>query len=158
MQSITRLLGVAMLAGVLPADPPSPVGYGGASAVVWRDAPDYVVLFAPANQRHAYTIAVTPTSLDSVLVEAAADPMAVPAPGAWQPRGESAEDALGTAGTYNRWLVAHLYGSRQPRVARGARMDRGRVFEAWTLISPYPSADLRTLHPGTMRLILKVDP
>ena len=84
--------------------------------------------------------------------------MVVPAPGAWQLRSESAQDALGTAGDYNRWLVARLYGSRQPRVARGARMDRGRVIEAWTLISPYPSADLRTLRPGTMRLILKVDP
>ena len=54
--------------------------------------------------------------------------------------------------------LARLYGSRLVRVVRGARADRGRVVEAWTLISPYPSADLRTLHPGTMRLILKVAP
>jgi hypothetical protein len=84
--------------------------------------------------------------------------MAVHAPGAWQPRNESAQDVFGTAGLYNRWLLARLYGSQQPRVARGARMDRGRVVESWTLVSPYPSADLRTLHPGTMRLILTVAP
>ena len=115
-------------------------------------------LFAPVNQRPAYAIAVTPASLESVLADVAADPMAVLAPGAWQPRGESPQDAFGTAGLHNRWLLARLYGSRQLRVARGARMDRGRVIEAWTLISPYPSADLRTLHPGTMRLILRVAP
>jgi hypothetical protein len=55
-------------------------------------------------------------------------------------------------------LAARLYGGRSARVARGARLDRGRVVESWTLISPYPSADLGTLHPGTMRLILTVAP
>lgn len=81
----------------------------------------------------------------------------VPTPGAWQARQEGPQDAFGTAGAYNRWQVLRLYGSRRPRVARGARMDRGRVAEAWTLISPYPSTDLGALHPGTMRLILKID-
>ncbi len=154
MQSITRLFLASILAGALP---PSPYG-GQTSAVRWLDTSDYLSLVAPVNQHQAYAITVTPATLENVLVEVATDQMAVHAPGAWQPRNESAQDVFGTAGLYNRWLLARLYGSQQPRVARGARMDRGRVVESWTLVSPYPSADLRTLHPGTMRLILTVAP
>jgi hypothetical protein len=51
--------------------------------------------------------------------------------------------------------VARLYGSRQPRVARGARADEGRVVESWTLVSPYPSADLTRLEHGTLRIVLR---
>ena len=133
-----------------------PTLVSGADRVAWRDAPEYVRLIAPTNQRKSYSISVTEAPLVDVLALITADRSAVATPGAWQPRNESAQDAFGTAGLYNRWLAAGLYGSRQPRVARGARMDRGRIIEAWTLVSPYPSADLATLHPGTMRLILKV--
>ena len=128
------------------------------AAVTWRDAPEYMGVLAPANHRDAYRIALTPSPLDDVLSELGGDQTLVRAPGAWETRQESALDAFGTAGRYNRWLMAQLYGSRQVRVARGARADRGRVVETWTLISPYPSADLHALHPGTMRLILKVSP
>ena len=105
-----------------------------------------------------YRIDVTPGNLDQVLTVLRDDPTLVHAPGAWEAGGESAPDAFGTAGAFNKWLLAQVYGSRQARVARGTRMERGRVIEAWTLISPYPSTDLRTLHPGTMRLILNVSP
>ena len=148
MQSIPRLLAVSLLTTAATAS----------AAVLWRDAPGYLDLFAPTNRQQAYAIAVTAASLGEVLGEAAGDRMAVAVPGAWQARSESPEAAFGTAGRYNRWLLARLYGSRQPRVARGARMDRGRVIESWTLVSPYPSTDLRVLHPGTMRLILKASP
>lgn len=148
MQSILRLLVAASLtilsAPVNAADP-----------VVWHAAPAYLELLAPATQRHVYSVSVTDRSLADVLAQMTADPAAVRTPGAWQPGHESPVDAFGTAGGYNRWLVLRLYGSRQPRVARGARMDRGRIVEAWTLMSPYPSTDFVTLHPGTMRLILK---
>ena len=149
MQSIPRLLVTASLIA-------APALVRGADRVAWRDAPEYVRLIAPANQRKSYSISVTDAPLADVLAQVAADPAAVAAPGAWQPRNESPQDAFGSAGVYNRWLAVGLYGSRQPRVARGARSDRGRIVEAWTLVSPYPSADLATLHPGTMRLILKV--
>lgn len=151
MQSIPRLFVAASLTAL-----PTPVN--GADPVVWQAAPAYVELLAPANQRQIYSVSVTNRPLADVLAEITIDPGAVPTPGAWEPRNESPIDAFGTAGAYNRWLVLRLYGSRQPRVARGARMDRGRVVEAWTLISPYPSTDLGTLHPGTMRLILKIGP
>ena len=124
------------------------------AAVSWQEAAAYVSLFAPAGHADSYGIAVTPAGLDDVLKELSADQTLVRTPGAWAVRYESAPDVFGTAGRYNRWLLARLYGSRPVRVARGARADRGRVVEAWTVISPYPSADLRTLHPGTMRLIL----
>jgi hypothetical protein len=147
-KSITRRVLVIALVAAAPVR----------AAVVWRDAPEYVDLFAPANHRDAYQMAVTSSGLDDVLGGLAGDQTLARTPGAWQARPESAQDAFGTAGSFNRWLLAQLYGSRQARVVRGARMDRGRVVETWTLISPYPSTDLRTLHPGTMRLILKVAP
>ena len=128
------------------------------AAVSWQEASEYVSLFAPVGYADSYEIAVTPTDLDAVREELNADQTLVRTPGAWAVRQESATDVFGTAGRYNRWLLARLYGSRQVRVARGARADRGRVVEAWTLVSPYPSADLRTLHSGTMRLILNVSP
>ena len=130
----------------------------GAAAVSWTDASELGALFVPANQRDSYSVAVTPASLEDVLSDLGRDATLVRTPGAWQPREESATDVFGTAGPYNRWQLARLYGARLVHVARGARADRGRVVEAWTLISPYPSADLRTLHPGTMRLILTVAP
>ena len=133
-----------------------PALVSGADRIAWRDAPEYVRLIAPANQRKSYSISVTEAPLTDVLALITADSTAVATPGAWQARNESPQDAFGTAGVYNRWLAAGVYGSQQPRVARGARMDRGRVVEAWTLVSPYPSADLATLQPGTMRLILKM--
>ena len=128
------------------------------AAVSWREAPAHAALFVPANQRDSYSVALTAASLEDVLAGLGADETLVRGPGAWQPREESATDAFGTAGPYNRWLLARLYGSHLVRVVRGARANRGRVVEAWTLISPYPSTDLRTLHPGTMRLILTVAP
>lgn len=146
--SITRDIVLIALVAAVPA----------AAAVPWREAAEYVRVFAPAGHADAYGIAVTSKGLDEVLKDIDADQTLVRTPGAWAVRGESATDVFGTAGSYNRWLLARLYGSRQVRVARGARADRGRVVEAWTLISPYPSADLRTLHPGTMRLILNVSP
>ena len=146
--SITRDIVLIALVAAAPAG----------AAVLWQEAAEYVSLFAPVGHADSYEIAVTPTGLDDVLKDLSADQTLVRTPDAWAVRSESATDVFGTAGRYNRWLLARLYGSRQIRVARGARADRGRVVEAWTLISPYPSADLRTLHPGTMRLILNVSP
>jgi hypothetical protein len=128
------------------------------AAVQWRESPEYVALFAPVNQRERYTAAVSRASLDSILADVEQDGDAVRTPGSWQPRDESAPDAFGKAGPYNDWQLKRLYGSRQVRVARGARADRGRVTESWTLISPYPSPDLRSVRPGTLRLVLKIAP
>jgi hypothetical protein len=150
MEIISRhLLSVALLLAL---------GAAAGAAVQWRDAPAYVTLFAPVNQRQSYSAAVSAASLDSILADVEHDAAAVRTPGSWQPRDESASDAFGTAGPYNEWQLKRLYGSRQARVARGARMDRGRVTESWTLISPYPAIDLRSLHPGTLRLVLQIAP
>ena len=163
MQSIPRslfvllvLLGPSSLIGV---GRHSPISYSEAgAAATWRDAPDYVTLFAPVNARAAYSAATSPDSLDAVLAEIRDEAASVLAPGSWQPRTESATDTFGTAGLHNRWTLARLFGSRQVRVARGARMDRGRIVESWTLMSPYPSTDLRTLHAGTLRVALRIAP
>jgi hypothetical protein len=146
--SITRVIVLIALLAAVPAS----------ATVSWQDAAEYLSLFAPVGHGDSYGISVTSRGLDEVLKELTADQTLVRISGAWAVRHESATEVFGTAGRYNRWLLARLYGSHPVRVARGARADRGRVVEAWTLISPYPSADLRTLHPGTMRLILNVSP
>jgi len=122
----------------------------------WREAPEYLAIFAPSAHRGAYRMAVTPLRLDAVLQAGAADPSLARGPGAWSPRSRLPADAFGRSGLYNRWTLARLYGSRQPRVARGARLDGGRVVESWTLVSPYPSPDLVRLEPGTLLIVLQI--
>ena len=161
MQSIPRplfllvlLLGLSSPAG---GRPPSAHSFGGAGAVAqWREVPAYVVLFAPLNERASYSAAVSRASLDAILAHVNEDAAAGRAPGSWHAGSEPPADAFGTAGLHNRWLLKRLFGSRQVQVARGTRLDRGRVVESWTLISPYPSADLRTVQPGTLRLVLRI--
>jgi hypothetical protein len=85
-----------------------------------------------------------------------ADTSLVRAPGAWQARPLPPADAFGQTGRYDRWTLARLYGARQPRVARGARREGGRVTESWTLISPYPDTALGRLETGTLLVVLRL--
>jgi hypothetical protein len=132
-------------------------GTAAQSAETWRDAPEFVGIFAPAAHRDAYRAAVSDATLDAVLAGLADDPSLVRTPGAWTARSEPALDAFGRSGSYDRWKLARLYGSRQPRVARGARSEDGWITESWMLVSPYPSADFTRLQPGTLRLVLRVE-
>ena len=122
----------------------------------WRDAPAYLHLFAPRLHRDAYRTAVSPLDLDTLLALLSADPALLKPPGAWQPRGITPSDAFGEAGTYPRWKLAQLYGARRARVARGPRMEGGRVAETWTLVSPYPDPSLERLEPGTLLIVLRL--
>ena len=124
----------------------------------WRDAPEYVRLFAPAAHRAAYRASVSPSALDAVLAAGTDDPSRLRAPGAWTAQPQYVLDAFGRSGIYDRWALARLFGAQQPRVARGARIEAGRVVESWTLVSPYPSPDFTRLEPGTLRIILGIAP
>jgi hypothetical protein len=149
LESITRRFG-AVLAAL------AALAASGQAAQEWREAPDYLAIFAPAPHRAAYRAAVSPLGLDAVLRALAADPALVRAPGAWTPQASLPVDAFGRAGNYDPWTLKRLYGSRQPLVARGSRTDGGRVVESWMLISPYPSADLARLEPGTLLVVLRI--
>ena len=127
------------------------------AATSWRDAPEYLAIFAPPAQRTAYHASMTAAPLEAVLADLEADPSLVRVPGAWSPRAQAPLDVFGRGGTYDRWKLARLYGARQPRVARGARMRDGQVVESWTLVSPYPTPDLARLEPGTLRIILSLE-
>jgi hypothetical protein len=123
----------------------------------WREVPAYLALLAPAGGRDtAYRIYASPLDLDAVLRGLKVDTALVRTPGAWQPRPMLPADAFGRAGRYDRSAMARVYGARQPRVARGARLANGRVVESWTLISPYPDAALQRLEPGTLLVVLRV--
>ena len=134
--------------------PPDPA----TSTAGWREAPEYVALFAPPLHRDAYQAFVSSLGLERALeiVPAEEAARAVAAPGSWQARPENPLDAFGAGGTYDRWKVLRLYGSQRPTVARGPRGTTGIVEESWTLISPYPSSDLATLAPGTLLIVLRV--
>jgi len=127
------------------------------SAEVWREAPEYLNLFAPRAHRDAYRIYVSPLGLDETLRALLADPAVQHPPGAWTPESISPFDAFGRTGSYNRWKLAGLYGNRRARVARGPRVDRGHV-ETWMLVAPYPDPALKHLEPGTLILVLQIPP
>ena len=148
--SITRTFRAAAAAALLLAG--APLG----SAEPWRDAPEFTEVFAPAAHRESYRASVSPQQLDAVLTALEDDGDLVRTPGAWAARPQPPLDAFGRSGPYDRWKLARLYGARQPRVARGARMEAGRIAESWTLVSPYPSADLTRLEPGTLRIVLQL--
>ena len=147
--SITRTFPAAVTAALLVAVASLPAADG------WRDAPGFVRLFAPAAHGSAYQASVSADGLDAVLMSLAGDASLVRSPGAWAPQMQPPLDAFGRSGAYDRWKLARLYGSRQPRVARGARNVGGGIVESWTLVSPYPSADLTRLEPGTLRIVLR---
>ena len=124
---------------------------------MWRDAPELLPLFAPAGPRStAYSMRVTDDGLESVLRQLDGDPALLRTPGAWDVRELAPADAFGSAGTYNRWQVARLYGAERARVSRGARTENGRAVESWTLISPYPDPSLQKLERGTLLVVLRL--
>ena len=123
----------------------------------WRDASEYLPLFAPVGGRAAaYRIVTSPGDLSTTLRQLEADDSLVRVPGAWQARAALPLDAFGLAGSYDRSALARVYGARQPLVARGARMENGRAIESWTLISPYPDTALQSLANGTLLIVVRL--
>ena len=123
----------------------------------WREAPEYVPLFAPSAHRENYRAYVSPLGLDETLTALMADPAVQRLPGAWEPKAMIPFDAFGRTGSYNRWKLAGLYGSRRARVARGPRVDHGRT-ESWMLVTPYPDPSLQRLETGTLIIVLTIPP
>lgn len=129
----------------------------GASFPGFEAAPRHVRLFTPLHlPAGTYRAYVTSERLDEVLDRLRRDP-AFGSPGSFEPKTVVALDAFGTTGPYNRWQLARLYGARRARVARGPRLEDGQVVEAWTLVSPYPDADLRRLEKGTLIIVLRTE-
>lgn len=127
------------------------------AAPAWRDAPEYLAIFAPAAPRSAaYRMRVADADVESVLRQLDEDPALLRVPGAWEVRGLAPADAFGNAGAYDRSKLARLYGGERARVARGARLESGRVVESWSLISPYPDPALATLRTGTLLIVLRM--
>ena len=123
----------------------------------WRDAAEYLPLFAPVGARAAaYRIVTSQGDLSTTLRQLETDDSLVRVPGAWQARPVLPLDAFGLAASYDRSALARVYGARQPLVARGARMENGRVVESWTLISPYPDTALQSLENGTLLIVLRL--
>jgi hypothetical protein len=125
----------------------------------FTETPTFVRLFTPGGAlRGTYRAYTTPRDLDAVLAAIRRDASTPPTGGSFEPQSVIASDAFGQSGGYNRWKLALLYGARRARVARGPRLEDGRVVEAWTLVSPYPEADLERLNPGTLLIVLRLQP
>jgi hypothetical protein len=134
----------------------SAIPAAGQMGAPWRETPAHVVLFAPAGDRAAfYRAYAAPLDLDAALSRLG-HTAATERAGEWMPHPTAPTDAFGQAGRYDRTALVRLYGPRQPRVARGARLEQGRVTESWTLISPYPDPSMRRLEQGTLLLVLRL--
>ena len=146
MAPVTALIVTAVLvtASVTRAQAPRP-----------EAPPAYLDLFTPAVHKPAYQAFVSPLPLDQLL-KSLTDPGFAASPGAWQAERQLALDAFGRAGRYDRSKLARLYGARRVDVARGPRVEAGRVVETWTLVSPYPDPRLERLEPGTLILVLRL--
>ena len=109
--------------------------------------PALTALFTPSHPRVGhYQICTTSDRIEDVVADRTLEGVP-PTYG----RVEALEplEAFGTAGPYDRFAVARLYGGRRVQVARGWRQLDDR-FESITLFSPYPDASLTHLMPGTM--------
>ncbi len=125
----------------------------------FTEAPAFVRLFTPrGSPPGTYRAYTTVRNLDTVLAAIRQDPSTPPGNGSFEPQSVIASDAFGQSGGYNRWKVALLYGARRAQVARGPRVEDGRVVEAWTLVSPYPDPRLERLNPGTLLIVLRLQP
>jgi hypothetical protein len=114
----------------------------------WTESPRFRRLFTPAGVPDGtYETFVTARPIDQVLAETGAGVEA---------QALVALEAFGQSGGYNRWKLARLYGAKRARVARFPRLEKGKVVEAWTLISPYPDHSLERLEPGTLLIVLRV--
>ena len=136
-------------------------GIGAAAQVVgdpWREAPNTCrCLRRRAPARAAYRIVHLTARPQATLRRLEADAFARARTRSLAgPRPILPLDAFGLAGRYDRSALARVYGARQPHVARGARMENGRVVESWTLISPYPDTALRRLETGTLLVVLRL--
>jgi hypothetical protein len=122
----------------------------------WREAPEYLRLFTPRLHRESYKVSVSSLGLNEVLLSLHDDPSLLRTPGGWEARMLLPFDAFGRSGDYDRSKVARLYGARRAGVARGPRLENGRVVESWTLVSPYPSTTLERLEPGTLLIVQRL--
>ena len=160
--------GAALLTPLLHAAPRAQAPGSGQSAIAgagagdalkplgdWTESPAHVRLFAPPAHQAAYRAFVSPVALDEVLRRIAA--IQPGPPGAWRPDDVSPLDAFGSSGSYNLFQLVRSYLRNRPRTAHGPwATDEG--LETWTLVSPYPTAGLDAVEPGTLLLAMRVPP
>jgi hypothetical protein len=130
----------------------------------FTETPVYVPLFTPrALPSGTYRTYTSRQDLDTILGSGVlagirGDPSRQKGQSSFEAEAVIASEAFGQSGGYNRWKLALLYGATRARIARGPRLENGRVVEAWTLISPYPDPELERLNPGTLLIVLRLQP
>ncbi len=143
-------LAAAILATVTAAAPCESIDVG-------IERPDLARLFTPlAAAPGTYVVRASDrAAADLAAALKACDPS--PAPGAWVPTRPEAHEAFGQAGIYDRLRLAELFGGKRLTVVRGS-LARGDGVDAYTLISPYPDAQLTTTNPGTLVIVVRIPP
>jgi hypothetical protein len=138
----------AILATVTAAGPCESIDVG-------RERLDLARAFTPLSAPPGtYLVKTTEQAIVGLAAKLkACDPS--PAPGAWEVTKPEAHEAFGQAGIYDRLQLAQLFGGKRLEVVRGS-LPRGDGIDAYTLISPYPDAQLSSITPGTLVIVLHV--
>jgi hypothetical protein len=109
--------------------------------------PVLTALFTPRQPEIGrYEVCTSPSPLERAIADQTADGFQFSAIERLEPA-----DAFGTAGAYDRFALARLYGGQRVRVARGWR-QRGVMYESATVLSPYPDPTLSRLTDGAMTI------
>ena len=144
---------------VLLLSPTAPVQAGGCAAGITpslgQARPDLARMFTPLSAPVGVYAVSTTTEAASALASALKACDAAPAEGAWTLTKQEAHEAFGQAGIYDRARLAQLFGGRRLTVVRGSLARPGEI-DAYTLISPYPTAALDRIEPGTMVIVVRL--
>lgn len=114
-------------------------------------------LFTPPSvPQDTYRVYLTAERIGLVSTFFRSAPGASSSAGAWRVEALDPLTALGTAGPYDRALVARLYMGQPVSVARGTIAHGGRVTFSITLLSPHPNPQLSALDSGTMIVVFRI--
>jgi hypothetical protein len=154
MRPSTALIAIVVLAAIPPRFGGSPAASPALPDLGIRD-PALTRLFTPmAAPEGTYEVFRSTRPILHLAAELRAlDP--APRADAWKVAPLGPGDALGSSAPYDAAKVARLYVGTVPSVARGSlRTDEGVV--GYTLVSPWPDANLASLQPGTMTIVVHV--
>lgn len=145
--ALALAISTTALEGGIRAEPEHPLG---------RRSPQLERLFTPpAAPQGTYEVYESSTPIaDLAATLRARDPS--PRPGAWELRNTGAGDAFGAEGAYDRARLALLLEGRSITTVRGSLRETDGSVTAYTLLSPYPDAELSALRAGTMTIVFHV--
>ena len=149
MPSTSNLLLAALLASAAPLQLDPVISHPGSPA------PELGRLLMPADRSGAYQVYQSDSSIEEVSAWYRSRNPA-PSKASWTVTVTDASTLFGETVHFKSSRLIRLYGGIGPKVARGPVVWGGRTLEAVTLISPRPDPSFRTLHRGTLIVVVKL--